>query len=59
MEEGDLRSTLDRLDEDELLRLRERVRATPDGSLQEIEGVQIPKDQALKLINQALPVEEA
>ncbi len=59
MEHGDLRSTLDGLDEEELLALRDRVRATPDGSIQEIEGVQLPKDQALKLINQALPVEEA
>lgn len=54
-----LREILDDLDEPALLRLRESVRRTPDGSTQEIEGVQVTKDQALKLINQALPVDNA
>lgn len=53
-----LREVLDDLDERALLRLRESVRQTPDGSMQEIEGVQVTKDQALILINQALPVQE-
>ena len=53
-----LRSTLDALEEQELLHLRDSVRESPDGSTHEVEGVQVPKEQLLKLINQALPVKE-
>lgn len=51
-----LRAVLDGLGEPELLSLRASVRDSPDGSLHEIEGVELPKEQALKLINQALPI---
>lgn len=54
-----LREILDALPEGELLRLRRAVQETPDGSTQEISGVQVSKDQALLLINQALPVKES
>lgn len=54
-----LRSILDGLGKADLLQLRKDVRATPEGSMQEIEGVQVTKDQALKLINQALPVDNS
>ena len=53
-----LRSTLDGLGEPELLQLRDSVRDSPDGSTHEIEGLQVPKEQLLQLINQALPVKE-
>lgn len=51
-----LRTTLDGLGEPELLQLRASVRDSPDGSTHEIEGLQVPKEQLLQLINQALPV---
>ena len=50
-----VRAVLDGLGEQRLLRLHEEVEASRDGSLHEIEGAQIPKEQLLQLINQALP----
>lgn len=57
MEQDKLRPMLDGLGEEELLRLRDSIRESPDGSIHDIEGVQLPKEQALKLVNQAIPVD--
>lgn len=54
-----VRTLLDGLGEQRLLRLHDSVQQTRDGSLHEIEGVQLPKEQLLQLINQALVVEES
>lgn len=54
-----VRSVLDALGEQRLRRLHESVEQTREGSLHEIEGVQLPKEQLLQLINQALVVDES
>lgn len=53
-----IRSSLDVLSEPELQQMRAAVRDSPDGSTHEVQGVQLPKEQLLQLINQALPVAE-
>lgn len=53
-----LRSVLDGLERHELLALRESVQDSPAGSTHEIQGHRVPKEQAIQLINQALPVED-
>lgn len=53
-----VRSALDGLGEQELLQLRDSVRDSPDGSMHEMEGVQLTREQLLQLVNQALPVAE-
>lgn len=54
-----VRAALDALDEPRLLRLRDEVEATRDGSTHEIEGAQLPKETLLQLINQALVIDES
>lgn len=54
-----LRAHLDGLGEQELLRLRESVEDSPDGSKHEVEGIEVSKDSLLMLINQALPVADS
>lgn len=54
-----LREVLDAMPEARLMRLHEDVLDSPDGSTHEMEGVQIPKEQLLQLINQALVVDES
>lgn len=54
-----LRQVLDAMPEARLMRLHEEVLDSPDGSIHEMEGVQIPKEQLLQLINQALVVDES
>lgn len=54
-----VRSVLDALGEQRLRRLHDSVEQTRDGSLHEIEGVQLPKEQLLQLINQALVIDES
>lgn len=58
MSQQQLRTKLDGLSEQELLRMRESVEQSPDGSTHEVEGVEIDKDQLLALINQSLVIAE-
>lgn len=54
MDRDKLRSILDRLEEEELLELRDVVEAEDEGSMVEVKGVTAKKDEALLLINQAM-----
>lgn len=54
MDRDKLRSILDRLDEADLLQLRDSVENEADGSEVEIKGVPAKKEEALLLINQAM-----
>lgn len=53
-----VRAVLDGLGERRLRQLRDDVEQTRDGSLHEIEGAQLPKEELLQLINQALVIDE-
>lgn len=59
MDRDKLRTTLDQMDEDELLALRDEVNESPDGSLHDIAGVEVDKDKALMFINQAMVMDNS
>lgn len=59
MDRDKLRTTLDQMDEEELLALRDEVNESPDGSLHDIAGVEVDKDKALMFINQAMVMDNS
>ena len=59
MSQQHVRTVLDGLGEQELLRMRESVEQSPDGSTHEFEGVELDKDQLVALINQSLVIAES
>lgn len=57
MDREKVRNTLDAMDDDELLKMRDEIEASPEGSTHELAGEQVGKDQALLFINQAMVME--
>lgn len=57
MDTNKVRDVLDGMDEAQLMQLRDSVEESQDGSMHEFEGVQLTKEQLLKMINQSLPVQ--
>ena len=57
MDRDRIRAYLDRLDEKELIELRDSLDEAPEDHKREIDGVPVPKREALLLVNQAIVME--
>lgn len=57
MDRDKLRAYLDHLGEEELIELRDALDEAPEGHKHEIDGVPVPKHEALLLVNQAIVME--
>lgn len=54
-----LRTYLDALDDEELIRMRDALDEAPEDSKHEINGVTVPKREALLLVNQAIVMDNS